>query len=234
MIKAVCFDFYNTLATYDPPREQIYANIANEFGVKVKEKALFKSLSVADMYYRDENIRQPIDKRTQEEKIAFYVDYATKIFSGAGAKISKDAALQVLAKLRTYNWKFKAYEDTLPTLKALKKRGLTIGLISNVAQNMEAVYEELGIQPYLTFKVTSAEVGYDKPQPGIFLAALNKAQSKPAETIHVGDQYDLDVVGALSVGITGVLLDRNNHFPEITDCLRIHSLSDIVELTESL
>jgi len=234
MIKAVCFDFYNTLATYDPPREQVHVNIAGEFGVNVEEKALFKSFSVADMYYRDENIRQPIDKRTQEEKIAFYVDYATKIFSGAGAEISKDIALQILAKLRTYNWKFKVYEDTLPTLKALKKRGLTIGLISNVAQNMESVYEELGIQPYLTFKVTSAEVGYDKPQPGIFLSALDKAQAKPEETIHVGDQYDLDIIGALGVGITGILLDRNNHFPEITNCFRIRSLSDVVKLVESL
>jgi REG-2-like HAD superfamily hydrolase len=233
MIKAVCFDFYNTLATYDPPREHVYANIASELGVKVEEKALFKSLSAADIYYRDENSRWPIDKRPPEEKIAFYADYATRIFSGAGADISKDAALQVLGKLRTYNWKFKIYEDTLPTLKALKERGLTIGLISNVAQDMEHVYKELGIQPYLSFKVTSAEVGYDKPKPGIFLAALSKAKVKPAETIHIGDQYDLDIVGARGVGITGILLDRNNHFPEITDCPRILSLSDIIEFIQT-
>lgn len=233
MIKAVCFDFYNTLATYEPSREQVYANISNEFGIRVEEKALFKSLAIADMYYRNENIRQPIEKRTAEEKIAFYADYATRIFSGAGAQISQDAALQVLAKLQRYSWKFKIYEDTLPTLKALQKRKVTIGLISNVVQDMESVYQELGIQSYLSFKVTSAEAGCDKPQPGIFLAALSKARVKPEETIHVGDQYELDIVGARGVGITGVLLDRNNHFPEITDCPRIRSLSEILEYVET-
>ena len=234
MIKAVCFDFYNTLATYDPPREQIYAKTSSELGVEVEEKALFRSLAAADMFYRNENIRLPIEQRPSEDKMAFYIDYATRIFSGARVKISQDIALQVVAKVRSYTWKFKVYEDTLPTLKTLKKQGLTTGLISNVVQDMEATYEELGLQPYLSFKVTSAEAGCDKPQPGIFLAALSKAQVKPEEAIHVGDQYELDIVGAQGVGMTGVLLDRNNHFPEITDCPRIHSLSNVLGYIKTL
>jgi HAD superfamily hydrolase (TIGR01549 family) len=200
----------------------------------MEAKAFFKSLSAADIYYRNENFRRPIDERPPEDKIEFYSDYATKIFSGAGVNISKDIALQILAKIRGYNWSFKRYEDTLPTLQELKKRGLTMGLISNVVQDMEPVYQELEIQPYLSFKVTSAEVGCDKPRPEIFLAALNKAQVKPEEAIHIGDQYDLDVLGAQGVGMKGVLIDRCNHFPEITDCLRIRSLTDILGYVEPL
>jgi REG-2-like HAD superfamily hydrolase len=234
MIKAVCFDFYNTLATYDPPREQVYANIASEMGIKAETKAFFKSLSAADIYYRNEDSRWRIDERPPEDKIAFYSDYATRIFSGAGLKINQDTALQVLAKIRGYNWRFERYEDTLPTLQELEKRGLIIGLISNVVRDMETIYQELGIQPYLSFKVTSAEVGCDKPQPEIFLAALSKAQVKPEEAIHIGDQYEADVLGAQGVGMKGVLIDRNNHFPEITDCPRIRSLSEIIRYVEPL
>lgn len=234
MIKAVCFDFYNTLATYDPPREKVYADIASEMGIKAEAKAFFKSLSAADIYYRNEDSRWRIDERPPEDKIAFYSDYATRIFSGAGVKINQDMALQVLAKIRGYNWRFERYEDTLPTLQELEKRGLIIGLISNVVRDMEAIYQELGIQPYLSFKVTSAEVGCDKPQPEIFLAALSKAQVKPEEAIHIGDQYEADVLGAQGVGMKGVLIDRNNHFPEITDCPRIRSLSEIIGYVEPL
>ena len=229
MIKAVFFDFYNTLATYYPPREEFYVNICRELGISVEAKALFSSLATTDIFYRNENSRSPIDKRTQEEKINFYIEYVTRILGGAGVEIGRDKALQILAKIRENKWEFRVYDDTLSTLKEIDKRGLTLGLISNVVQDMESTYTELGLQPYLDFKVTSAEVGYDKPRPEIFMAALKKAKVKSKEAIYVGDQYDVDIIGARGVGIKAVLIDRNNYFSDITDCPRIHSLTEITQ-----
>jgi len=229
MIKAVFFDFYNTLATHHPCREEFYVNTCRELGITVKARALFTSLAAADIFYRNENSRSPIDKRTPEEKINFYVEYVTRILGGAGVEIGSETALQILAKLREQKWEFKTYDDTLPTLKGLDERNLTLGLISNVAQDMEATYTELGLQPYLDFKVTSAEVGCDKPNPEIFQAALEKAQVKPEESIYIGDQYDLDIVGARGVGMKALLIDRNDYFPDITNCPRIRSLTEITQ-----
>jgi putative hydrolase of the HAD superfamily len=229
MIKAVFFDFYNTLATHHPPREEAWVNACRELGIEIKAKALFDSLPAADMQWRNEDSRSPIDKRPLEEKINFYAEYATMILQGAGIEISRDTALQILAKIRQHKWELKVYEDTLPTLKELKNRSLIIGLVSNVVQDMEPTYTELGIQPYLDFKVTSSEVGYDKPRPEIFMAALDKAKVKPEESIFIGDQYHLDIVGARGVGIKAVLIDRNDYSPEITDCPRIRSLTEIME-----
>jgi putative hydrolase of the HAD superfamily len=229
MIKAVFFDFYNTLATHHPPREEAWVNACRELGIEIEARALFNSLPAADMYWRNEDSRSPIDKRPLEEKVNFYAEYATMILHGAGAEISREIALQTLTKLRQHKWEFKAYDDTLPTLKELKNRGLILGLVSNVVQDMESTYSELGLQPYLDFKVTSSEVGFDKPQPEIFMAALEKAHVKPEESIYVGDQYHLDIVGARGVGIKAVLIDRNDYSPEITDCPRIRSLTEITE-----
>jgi putative hydrolase of the HAD superfamily len=94
---------------------------------------------------------------------------------------------------------------------------------------MESTYTELGLQPYLDFKVTSAEVGYDKPRPEIFMAALEKGKVKSKEALYVGDQYDVDIIGARGVGMKAVLIDRNNYFPDITDCPRIRSLTEITQ-----
>ena len=229
MIKAVFFDFYNTLATHHPPREEAWVNACRELGIKVEARALFNSLPAADTYWRDENSRSPIDKRTPEEKIDFYTEYATRILRGAGVDVTRDMVLQILAKLRQHKWEFKAYDDALPTLEGLKSRGLILGLITNVIQDMESTYIELGLQPYLDFKVTSSEVGHDKPRPEIFMAALKKAQVKPEESVYVGDQYHLDIVGARSVGIKAALIDRNDYFPDITDCPRIRSLTEITQ-----
>lgn len=227
MIKAVLFDFYNTLASYHPPREDVYINACRELGIDVEAKALFSSLAAADIFYRNENSRSPIDKKSPEEQANFYVEYITRIISGAGAQIGRDQALKILVKIREYKWEFRVYNDALPTLKMLKKRGLVLGLISNVAQDMESTYTKLGFQPYLNFKVTSAEVGFDKPRPEIFLAALKKAAVKPEEALYVGDQYQIDIVGARGVGIKALLIDRNDYFPGVTDCPRIRSLDEI-------
>jgi putative hydrolase of the HAD superfamily len=229
MIKAVFFDFYNTLATYHPPREEFYVNICRELGINVEAKALFSSLAAADIFYRNENSRSPIDKRTPEEKINFYIEYVTRILGGAGVEVGRDKVLQILAKIRENKWEFRVYDDTLSTLKEIDKRGLTLGLISTVAQDMESTYTELGLQPYLDFKVTSAEVGYDKPRPEIFMAALEKAKVKSKEALYVGDQYDVDIIGARGVGIKAVLIDRNNYFSDINDCPRIRSLTEITQ-----
>ena len=229
MIKAVFFDFYTTLATHHPPREEFYVNICRELGITVEARALFTSLAAADIFYRNENSRSPVDKKTPDEKISFYIEYATMILKGAGVEISRDTALQILAKLREQKWEFRVHDDTLPTLEVLKNRGLILGLISNVVEDMESTYTELGLQPYLNFKVTSAEVGCDKPNPEIFQAALQKAQVKPEEVIYTGDQYDIDIVGARGVGMKALLIDRNDYFPDITDCPRIRSLAEVTK-----
>jgi putative hydrolase of the HAD superfamily len=146
----------------------------------------------------------------------------------AGKEVDPGTALQILQRLHTYDWNFKEFDDSIPTLQALKQRNITIGLISNVARDMEDVYRELGLDPYLDFKVTSLEVGYDKPDPRIFNAALEKAGCLPDEVIYVGDQYEQDILGARGVGMGAVLIDRNNWFSGSEDMQRIESLGEIL------
>jgi putative hydrolase of the HAD superfamily len=229
MVKGVFFDFYNTLAAHHPPRERVYAEVCRELGIQVEPKRLFISLSEADLYMRQETSRLPLNQRSDREKLEFYVAYITRVFAGAGVTIDRDTALQIIPKLQKRRWELKICDDTLPALEQLKARGLTIGLISNVIQDMEATFARFGLQPYLDFKVTSGEVGRDKPDPEIFLTALKKAGLQPQETIYVGDQYEIDIVGARRVGMKALLIDRNDYFPEITDCPRITDLTQILQ-----
>ena len=87
----------------------------------------------------------------------------------------------------------------------------------------------MGLEPYLDFIVSSGEVGVDKPDPHFFLAALEQAGVSAAEAVHVGDQYKLDVVGARGVGITPILIDRYDLYPEVSDCPRIRRLTEVAK-----
>jgi len=87
----------------------------------------------------------------------------------------------------------------------------------------------LGLPSLLQVVVTSQDSGFNKPQPEIFQAALRQAGVQVSEAIYVGDQYQIDVVGANKAGMKGVLLDRGGYFEEVTDCPHIQSLSQVAE-----
>ena len=78
--------------------------------------------------------------------------------------------------------------------------------------------------------MSSVDVGAEKPDPAVFLAALSKANVEASEAIHVGDQRRSDVVGAQRVGIHPVLLDRGGWHKDIMDCVRINNLNELESL----
>jgi putative hydrolase of the HAD superfamily len=88
---------------------------------------------------------------------------------------------------------------------------------------------DVGLESYLDVIVTAEDVGADKPDPPIFLAALERAGVDASEAVYIGDQYETDIVGARGVGIKPILIDRYDLMPEVSDCPRIHSLSEVVQ-----
>jgi putative hydrolase of the HAD superfamily len=229
MIRALFFDFFNTLSYYKPPREQMYIDVCAKYGIHVDMKQLTLSLPHADTYYRDENHRSPVLERPQHELVKFFVSYIKLALKGTGNDVDNNICMEILQKMQTTKWEFILFDDVLPTFKLLKQQHYILGLISNVGQEAEKTFNDLGITDYLDFYVTSFETGHDKPDPEIFLTALDKAEIKAGEAIYTGDSYEQDIIGARGVGIYPVLLDRNGWFPEITDCPRISSLSEIVD-----
>jgi FMN phosphatase YigB (HAD superfamily) len=224
MIKAVFFDFFNTLAYFDPLREDTYADIAVKLGVKVTPAMIAGALVEADAYWRAENFKQPVRQREQDDKVAIYRDYGLRILSGTGA--TPDQALQMLATAFGRGWVFKSFADSVPALRLVKERKLVTGLISNVGLEIDSYCRELGFEPFLDYKVTSFEVGYDKPRPEIFQLALDKAGVKANESVFIGDVYEQDIVGARGVGMKPILISRNG--AAANDCIVISDLSQVL------
>lgn len=230
MIKAVFFDLYNTLVHFDPPREQSALALYRELGIQVDPGRVKLGQYKADEYYIRENTRSRVEQRPQQEAMAVYARYQAIVIETAGGKVpSQDVMLKLLMRWRQVKMKTVLYDDVLATMDALKARKLTLGLISNVDHDPTRMFSELGLASRLDVIMTPQEAGADKPQPAIFLAALAKAGIKPAEGMHVGDQYDIDAKGALDAGMKALLLDRDNLFPEVTGCPRIQRLAQVAD-----
>ncbi len=231
MIKAIFFDWFNTLARYEPPREELHSQVLREFDIEVSPSELIPGIMAADKYLFGENTLSPMEKRSPAEKTEVYLNYDNLMLTEAGVKVTKELLLKILKKGQQLFERitFVLFDDVLPTLRTLKGRKLIQGLLTNASKNIIPIQRKLGLEPFLGFVVTSEEAGADKPNPAIFLAALERAGVRATEAVHIGDQYDLDVVGARAVGINPVLIDRYNLYPEVTDCPRIHTLPEVVE-----
>ncbi|MBA7686174.1 Phosphoglycolate phosphatase [subsurface metagenome] len=231
MIKAIFFDWFNTLARYEPPREELHSQALREFGIEVSPEKILPGVLTADMYFFDENASSPVEKRDRKERAEVYTRYQKIILSEAGVKADQELLAKVLNKVEQLfkGITFTLFDDVLSTLETLKEQRFTLGLLTNLAQDMSPLCHKLGLESYLDFVVTSQQVGADKPEPPIFLAALDRAKVEASQAVHVGDQYKLDVVGARRVGINPILIDRYDLYPEVSDCSRIRDLTELAQ-----
>ncbi len=79
------------------------------------------------------------------------------------------------------------YADTRATLEAVRRRGLKVGVVSNVPADLRPVFAKHGLERLVDSYTHSFEVGAEKPDPAIFLAAARSLGVKPGETLMVGD-----------------------------------------------
>jgi putative hydrolase of the HAD superfamily len=74
--------------------------------------------------------------------------------------------------------------------------------------------------------VTSVEVGWRKPHPAIYAAALGRVGADPARTVFAGDTYDADYAGPAAAGMTAFLIDPEGRY-DIPAGRRLRSLADL-------
>jgi putative hydrolase of the HAD superfamily len=104
-------------------------------------------------------------------------------------------------------------------LDSLRERGLKLGLVSNAFDPGWLLHRDLdamGLAERLDFAVFSSEIGRRKPDPAIFLRALEALDVAPERTLFVGDRLFEDVRGAAQVGMRTVqaLWFRADEHPE--------------------
>jgi putative hydrolase of the HAD superfamily len=100
-------------------------------------------------------------------------------------------------------------EDALVTLRALRAAGRRLAIVSNFDGRLSPLLDGLGIAPLVDAVVASAAHGAAKPDPRLFHAAAALLGTRPGDTLHVGDDLEVDVHGALAAGCRAILLARD-------------------------
>ena len=172
-------------------------------------------------------------QRTNDEQRGWA--YFDLVLTEAGVPLTASTAAALL-ELNAYHRQFNLWEtvpdEVGPALAALRARGLQLVVVSNANGTLLNVLTRLGLLSALDVIFDSHVVGIEKPDPRFFRHALDESGARAETTVHVGDLYHVDVVGARSAGIAAILLDVANLYAEY-DCRRVRSLTELVELLGS-
>jgi putative hydrolase of the HAD superfamily len=119
--------------------------------------------------------------------------------------------------------------DTPRVIEELRRRGFTLGVVSNADGRVAGSLAARGIVEQFATIVDSHLVGVEKPAARIFEIALEACEAEPSEAVYVGDIYEIDVRGARNAGIGPVLLDPLGGYGDV-DCPRITALTQLLGL----
>jgi len=125
------------------------------------------------------------------------------------------------------------FPNTIPLLDYLSEKGYVMNILTNGFLNtQEKKMKNSGIDQYFDKIFSSEEIGINKPRPEIFHWAVSSLHMKKAACLMIGDDLKVDIEGAVSYGMDGVLFDPQAKSLDNTKKYRI--ISDLIELTHFL
>jgi putative hydrolase of the HAD superfamily len=125
------------------------------------------------------------------------------------------------------------FDDVRPTIAALRKAGLTLGIVSNFEAWLEDWFGVHALVETFPVRVISGIEGIEKPDERIYRLALERAGVDATDSVYVGDNPEFDVDPPAALGMFPVLVDRRDRFPDHAGA-RIRDLRDLPATLEAV
>jgi len=229
MIKAIIYDIGGTLLYPKPPIEELCAHAEAASGLHIPHEAFGEALPYLRHFMAERD--QPAGTLWGNDDLMreAWAEYYAHAMQAAGVDAPHEQMLRVgriMSDWYTHADRWAMFDDVPPVLEEATRRGLLQGVISDWSTDLVDILHGLEISPHMQFVVASATVGYGKPSPEIFHAALARAGVPPDEALYIGDTYTLDVLGARAAGMPAALIDRNGLSPPL-DCPVLRRLDEL-------
>jgi len=117
------------------------------------------------------------------------------------------------------------FDDVIPTLEQLAEAKIDLVICSNLAKPYGAIIDRL-LPDFSFTRILSYEVGYTKPDDGIYDAILNRTGYRKESILFIGDTFIADYEGPIRYGFHARHLCRN----QVSHDQSIQSLKDILRL----
>lgn len=196
-----------------------------QHGVRVSEHALTAAEPIAK---HEIDVGSYIQSSTDDQRWTRYFDL---VLTRAGVEVDNSTG-EALDELRHYHEAHNLWEvvpqDVQPALARLRSLGLRLVVVSNSNGTVAAVFERLGLASTCDLLIDSHVEGVEKPDPRLFQIALVRSGARANRTLHIGDLYHVDVMGARAAGLHAALLDPADLYRHYI-CDRVRTLSELAD-----
>ncbi len=228
----VFFDVGDTIIRIHPSWTAVYLEACRSWNVDIDEKVLATAFAQAlseGMWDTD----GPFEA-TEEGSYQRIKRFDERALELAGVRDLPDEFYRALGRHFQRSAAWHVFADVHPVLAALARAGIRRAVISNWVWALPELLHDMRLAHHFEVIVGSARVGYQKPQRQIFEHALRVTGVDASRAVHVGDNPHADVLGARSVGLHAVLLDRAGRYehgvPGIDDVPIVHDLAALLPL----
>jgi putative hydrolase of the HAD superfamily len=190
-LDAVTLDLYGTLVTLRDPVPKLVETL-QVWGVESTPANVAAAFGAEFAYYG------PHSHEGHDEKSVIDLNTrCAKVFLDA---VGADLAPAAFAPFYVAALEFELVPGTPESLQALRSRGLELAAVTNWDVTVRDRLADLGLAPFFSHIVTSAEVGARKPDPAIFRRALDLLGISAERALHIGDD-EVDRRGAAAAGM---------------------------------
>jgi putative hydrolase of the HAD superfamily len=216
-LKTIFFDVGNTLLF--PDRTHILAPLAK----------LGHSPSLDQWHAIERATKRTFDRAMEQRDPAdfnFWFLFFERLLDDLEVRDTQVHNALIQSIRQSANWRV-IRTGTRELLQRLGER-YPLAVISNADGKIENVLKRCEIADCFASITDSGLVGYEKPHPAIFQAALQAMQAKAEDSLYVGDVYSVDYLGATGVGMQGILMDVSGAYRG-ADADRVESLEELVQ-----
>ena len=231
-IKAILFDFDGTLRHNLPSGGEVFTDFVVGYGLPITQEDRLRAARWEHYYFANSPEIQADLKKFNGQGEDFWSNFAHRRLAALGCppklipELGPKAAAHMQEAYKPVDW---IPDEVHTVVPELKNKGYVLGVVSNRDNPYQEEIDRMGMEGYFHFSLAAGEVQSWKPEPEIFYAALERADSTAQETLYIGDNYFADVLGALRAGLWPVLYDPKGLFQE-TDCPVIASFEGLLGL----
>jgi putative hydrolase of the HAD superfamily len=235
-IRTIFFDAGFTLLQPYPSLAEICSQVCQQFSLHVQIDQVAERIgNTEDLQFRQLHANDQTWANEQAIE-TYWIDYYMLLLRPFIEEHNENLLYQTAYTINqefNKHTRWQIFSDVEPTLELLHKHNYTLGVISDWGISLGPILREHRLTQYFDCLLTSAAAREAKPSPILYERALQRLNAIPDYSLHIGDSYVYDVLGARSVGITPVLLDRTHTLNQRdVDCPLVYSLDGLLDLLE--
>jgi putative hydrolase of the HAD superfamily len=215
-VKAIIFDLDNTLFDHTASATYAVRTWVPELGGIASDELVAQWFAIEERVYNAYLARELTHQGQRRARLREFLPLIDHPVPPTDAELDE----LFTGYLGHYQGSWTAFPDARPALQVARSNGCRIGVLTNGSTKQQnAKLAAIGLADLVDVVCTSEFLGISKPAPETYLRTCEALGADPADVLMIGDNLEVDVLGAQRAGLSARHLDRTvgQTLPDLLD-----------------